>query len=112
MKNMQSSFKLSLFKFISNVFYNKMVDNVHKWVNVQLITNPTNFVYAIWNLSYKCSMIINDDLVLIENQRVKNHAVETNRRRHHDTGNYVRIFLWLSVDNVRKTILVVFYGRQ
>jgi len=69
-KNVQSEFDSSLYKLIVNAFYGKTVENMQKHANVRLTADPTKFVCSISKVSYKCSSIINADL-MVENVRTK-----------------------------------------
>jgi len=60
-KNAKSDFESLLCKLIANAFYGKMVENVRKWVNVQLTVDPTKCVHAASKVSYKQLMIVNKD---------------------------------------------------
>ena len=70
-KNAQSDFESSLYKLIANAFYGKTVENIRKRANVRLISDPTKLQRAIAKASYKRSLIVNEDLVMVENQRTK-----------------------------------------
>ena len=70
-KNARSDFESSLYKYLANSFYGKTVENVRKRANVRLISDPKKFERAVAKATYKRSMIINEDLALVENQRCK-----------------------------------------
>jgi len=70
-KNAKSNFESSLYKLIANAFYGKTVENVRKRTNVRLISDLVKFERAVGKASYKRSMIINQDLALVENHRCK-----------------------------------------
>jgi len=70
-KNAQSEFESSFYKLIANSFYGKTVENVRKCVNVRLISDPKKFERAVSKASYKKSVIVNEDLAMVENVREK-----------------------------------------
>jgi len=60
-----------LYKLVANTFYGTIVENVRKRANVRLIANPAKFVRSVSKASYKRSSMINADLAMVENFRVK-----------------------------------------
>ena len=70
-KNAKSDFESSLYKLIANSFYGKSVENIRNRSNIRLISDPVKFERAVGKASYKRSMIINQDLAMVENNRCK-----------------------------------------